>query len=101
MDPVANKNPDRADESRFQASPDAVYNRVGDQAVLIHMRTNRIYELNRTGVRFWELLSAGHDLAEIQQRMWQEFDVAEADLAAEIEVMLTSFKEEDLVIKAS
>ena len=96
-----NKNQDRSKALRFQPSPDAVYNRVGDQAVLIHMRTNRIYELNRTGVRFWELLSAGHDLAETQQLMLQEFDVTQADLVAEIEAMLTSLKGEGLIVETS
>lgn len=101
MDPVPNKNQEGDDALRFQPSPDAVYNRVGDQAVLIHMGTNRIYELNRTGVRFWELLSDGHDLLEIQQIMLQEFDVAQADLLAEIETMLASLKNEGLVIEAN
>ena len=32
---------------------------VGDEVVLVHLRTNRIYTLNRTGARFWELLEDG------------------------------------------
>ena len=86
--------------SRFQASSDAVYDRTGDQAVVINVKTNRIYELNRTGARFWELLYAGHDLENVQQLMLQEFDVAEADLAVEIEDMLASLKNEGLVEEA-
>ena len=85
---------------RFQASSDTVYNSIGDQAVVIHMKTNQIYELNRTGARFWQLLCAGHDLEKIQQLMLQEFDVAEADLAAEIEAMLASLKNEGLIKEA-
>ncbi|MBA3474632.1 MAG: PqqD family protein [Rubrobacter sp.] len=61
------------------------------------MRTNQIYELNQTGARFWELLSAGHDRAEIQRIMLQEFDVVEADLTAEIDTMLASLKSEGLI----
>ena len=97
MDSMENKDQNESNTSRFRASSDVVYNRVGDQGVLVHMRTNQIYELNRTGARFWELLDAGHDLAEIQLRMLQEFDVAEADLAAEIEAQLALLKSEDLV----
>ena len=88
------------DALRFQASPDAVYNRVGDQGVLIDMKTNRIYELNRTGARFWELLSAGHDRDEIRRLMVGEFDVAEADLDREIEAMLASWKDKGLLTEA-
>jgi hypothetical protein len=61
------------------------------------MRTNRIYELNRTGTRFWELLSAGYTQAEIEQLMLQEFGVAEDDLAVEIKAMLASLQDEGLV----
>lgn len=87
--------------SRFQASPDIVYNTLDDQAVLINMKTNRVYELNETGTRFWELLCAGHDRTEIQQLMLQEFDVAEAALAAEIEALLASLENEGLVVPDS
>jgi hypothetical protein len=83
--------------SRFRPTPDVVYDRIGEEAVLIHMGTNRIYELNRTGMRFWELLCAGHDRIEIRRLMVREFDVAEADLAVEIEVMLASLKNEGLI----
>jgi hypothetical protein len=61
------------------------------------MRTDRIYELNRTGTRFWELLCAGYTQAEIQQLMLQEFGVAEDDLAVEIKAMLASLQDEGLV----
>ena len=91
----------RDDASRFQVSSDIVYQQTGDEAVLVDMNTNQIYELNRTGARFWELLSAGHDRTEIQQLMLQEFDVAEADLAVEIEAMITSLENEGLITKAS
>jgi len=88
-------------DSRYQANPDAVYNRLGDSAVVVNMRTNRIYELNRTGARFWELLCAGHDLEKLQQLMLQEFDVTESELAIEIEAMLASLQKEGLIEEAS
>jgi hypothetical protein len=83
--------------SRFQPTLDTVYERIGEEAVLVHMGTNRIYELNRTGMRFWEPLCAGYDRAEIQRLMLQEFDVAEAALPVEIEAMLTSLENEGLI----
>ena len=61
------------------------------------MRTNRIYELNRTGARFWELLCAGNCRAKIQQIMSQEFDVSEAELDREIKALLTSLENERLI----
>jgi hypothetical protein len=61
------------------------------------MATNRVYELNQTGTRFWELLCAGYDQTEIRRLIFQEFDVAEAELAAEIEAMLATLRNEGLI----
>jgi hypothetical protein len=65
---------------RVWVSPDAVARRVGDQVVLVQLQTNRIYELNRTGARLWELLQGGADLEQACERMLAEFDVSEDEL---------------------
>lgn len=78
-------------------SPDVVAKRLGDSVVLVHMGTNRISELNRTGARLWELLTEGYDRAEIEERMLQEFDVNRAQLTAEIDALLSSLQAEGLV----
>jgi hypothetical protein len=36
-----------------QPNRDVVARRLKDEIVLVHLRTNRIYSLNRTGARFW------------------------------------------------
>jgi Coenzyme PQQ synthesis protein D (PqqD) len=83
---------------RFQVSPDTVYETLDDRSILINVTTNEIYELNQTGARFWELLSAGHDHAQIRQIMLQEYDVDEAVLDREIEALLASLKSASLII---
>jgi hypothetical protein len=83
---------------RFRVSPDTVYDTLDDRSVLINVTTNEIYELNQTGARFWELLSAGHDHAQIRQLMLQEYDVDETVLDREIEALLVSLKSAGLII---
>jgi hypothetical protein len=34
---------------------------VDEEAVLVNLKTNRIYSLNPTGARLWELISVGND----------------------------------------
>ena len=97
MNSAANKGRHGAGASRFRPSADTLHERIGDETVLIHMKTNQIYELNRTAARFWDLLCAGYDRVEIQQLLSEEFDVAEADLEREIEALLASLKEEGLI----
>lgn len=71
--------------------------RVGDELVLIHLKTDRMFVLNGTGARIWELLSAGHDVDEIQRRVLQEFEVAQAELAADLHDLLASLGSEQLI----
>ena len=82
---------------QFRVSPDTVYNILDDQSVLINVRTNELYELNRTGTRFWELLSAGHNRAQIRQLMLQEFDVDEVVLDREIDSLVASLQDAGLI----
>ena len=68
----------------LRPNPDVVAQRMGDETVLIHLHTNRIYELNRTGTRFWELLAAGNDPATIRATLLNEFAIDPATLDGEI-----------------
>ena len=78
--------------------PDVITQNMGEETLLVHLRSDRFYELNNTAARFWELLSAGHGLATIQAQMLREFDVDETQLADEIANILTLLRSEALVI---
>jgi coenzyme PQQ synthesis protein D (PqqD) len=68
--------------ARLRPSDDVVARRLDDVVVLINLATNRMFELNATGARVWELISAGATLEEVRDAMLREFDVTEADLRA-------------------
>jgi len=82
---------------RVRASPDAVAQRLGDEMVLVNLKTDRILVLNRTGARFWELLCVHQELNEIRKRLLQEFDITESQLADEIAGFLTELNKEQLI----
>jgi hypothetical protein len=73
---------------RFRPTGDAVAKRVGDEVVLVQLRTNRIYTLNRTGARLWELLGEGQDLERARRQMMREFDVGEDQLRDEADSLV-------------
>ena len=81
----------------LRPSQDVVFRRLEDEGVLVHLGTNQIYALNRTGARFWELLEAGHGRAEIARELLREFDVSEPELEQEIGTLLASLVSEGLV----
>jgi hypothetical protein len=84
---------------RWRPSDDVVAETSGDRLVLIHMQTNKIFELNRTGARVWELLAEGENDDGILRRMYEEFDVDQATLAREVREVLERMTREKLVVR--
>jgi len=71
-----------------QPSQDVVSRRLGDTTVLVHLPTNRIFELNDTGGRIWELLTGGSTRDQVVDRLVTEFDIARDDATAALNDLL-------------
>lgn len=83
--------------SGFRPDPDVVAQRLGDEIVLVHMNTDRIFVLNRTGARLWELLCEQLDREAIRQRLVSEFDVDEAQVVGEVDDLLRALMNEQMI----
>jgi hypothetical protein len=82
-----------------QPHPDVVWRRVGEEVVVVNLKTNRIYSLNRTGARLWELISAGHDRAAVETALIEEFDVEESELRRQVAAGLEQLAKAGLVVE--
>jgi hypothetical protein len=78
-------------------SPDVASRRLGDEVVLVHLKTNRIFSLSPTGARVWELLSDGKSRSEIEAALLCEYDVSQNIVSAEIDSLVTMLEVEGLV----
>ncbi|PKN61464.1 MAG: hypothetical protein CVU57_29310 [Deltaproteobacteria bacterium HGW-Deltaproteobacteria-15] len=87
-----------AEEIGLHPNPDVVSQQLENTMILLHLRTNRFYELNRTGARLWELLGRGLSRAGIKKQMMEEFDVDPVQLGREMKELLELMKKEDLVV---
>jgi hypothetical protein len=85
--------------ARYAPSDEVVSRRLDDIVVLIHLRTNRIFELNTTGARLWELIGAGTSTGEIREIMSNEFDVPPAELTTAIASLTQMLTSEELIAK--
>ena len=81
----------------LRPSPDVIFKRLGDEMVLFDLKTDRFFELNKTAARFWELLCAGCDPAQISAQMLEEFAVDAGELTSEAEALFVSLRQEGLV----
>ena len=87
--------------TRFRSSPDALATRVGDEIVLVDLKTDRIYSLNRTAARLWELVGAECDRSEVERRMLEEFDVTPGQLAEAIDDLVMSMTQDGLLSRST
>lgn len=70
---------------------------VGNAAVLIHLESNRIFELNATGSRIWTLLEQGLDRDAVCARLQQEFDAPAAEVEQAVDELLSDLTRERLI----
>ena len=82
---------------RLKPNPNVLFKRLGDEMVLFNLDTDHFYELNGSAARFWELLAAGNDTAQVGDQMREEFAVDPDQLASEAEALLASLRREDLI----
>ena len=96
--------PDAGDErtgppapgSTIRPDPNVLAKRVGDEIVLVHLETNRVFELNRTAAFLWDALGSGSTRDELEERLAVEFDVERDELARGIDDLLSRFASERL-----
>jgi Coenzyme PQQ synthesis protein D (PqqD) len=81
--------------------PDVVWRRVGEEAVLVNLKTNRIYSLNDTGARLWELISSGHDRESAEATLLEEFEVGKEELRNEVAAVLQDLAREGLIVESA
>jgi hypothetical protein len=77
--------------------PDVVYRALGDSAVLVHLQTNRIFELNDTGRVIWERLAAGASIEAVVATLASDFDVDAVTARVETARLITELGREGLL----
>jgi hypothetical protein len=93
MQPVMTHSTPRA----LRRRPDVIAQRVGETAVLVQLASNRIYELNATGARVWELLAEADSIDGLVSRLEAEFEIDHDGLAAEVSRIVSDLVTEGLV----
>jgi len=97
MGPSAGFTPDP--DIALRPSPEVISKRLDEATVLVHIPTNRIFELNETGTRVWELLGQGLDTNTIVGFLVEEFDVDTARASNEVNDLLIQLRTKDLLVR--
>lgn len=81
----------------YNPHPDVVFRRLEDRMVLVHTATNKVFELNRTGARIWELLEERIGGEQLLTTLVDEFDIDLDQLRNEVDAILGELSTEGLV----
>ena len=87
-------------DSRLKPDPQVLARRMSGGTVLVHLESNRIFELNGTGARVWELLSAGLEREQMVERLVEEFAVDPTRAATELDTLLVHLAREGLLSRS-
>jgi Coenzyme PQQ synthesis protein D (PqqD) len=81
----------------IRPNPDVIARHVGEGAVLVHLPTNRVFELNHTGSRVWDLIGEELTLDQIVQTLAAEFDMDVGGVAADVDELIAWLRDEGLI----
>lgn len=76
---------------------EVAFEKVGDEAVLLHLESGVYYGLDPVGSRVWELLAASGKPREVLARMEEEYDVAPDTLQQDVEHLLRELLDQNLI----
>ena len=81
----------------LKPNPGVIAKRLDEVAVLVDVSTNRIFELNHTGARVWELMGEGFDQEQIVRHLVVEFEADFPTVANEVNTLLRQLRVEGLL----
>jgi hypothetical protein len=81
----------------MRRNPEVIAKRLDNATVLVDVPTSRIFELNETGTRIWELLGEGLDADNIMRHLVDEFEVEHAQAENEVKKLLALLRAEGLL----
>ncbi|MCF7838664.1 MAG: PqqD family protein, partial [Candidatus Marinimicrobia bacterium] len=91
--------------TQFAKVGDVVRRQIADETILVPVRQtaealDSIYSVNPVAARIWDLLDGHKSMGEIRAALLEEYDVAPAELDADIESFVAQLKGEQLIQEA-
>ncbi|MGB7436364.1 MAG: PqqD family protein [Candidatus Acidiferrum sp.] len=95
-----------SDHVRFLRNQEVVSRKIEGELVIVPIRSgigdlNSLYTLNPVGSVLWDFMANGHTIAEMVQRVCDEFEVTKDQAQQDIQTFLDSLLEEKLVLPAA
>lgn len=86
-------------QSVLTPSDAVMFQRVGDEGVLLDLASEQYFGLNPVGVRVWELLDGQTALLRVQEILCSEYDGASARIGEDLLALARSLLEAGLALQ--
>jgi hypothetical protein len=85
-------------EKKIKISENSIVREMGAGFVILNLNTERFYELNEVGKRFWELLSADQEYAFAFNILLDEYEVSAEQLQDDIIRLTEDLRKAELIV---
>ena len=82
---------------RVTVSPDVLFRLIGEEAVLLNLKTEQYLGLDPVGARMWDVLKDAPSIQSAYDVLLSEFDVAPDQLREDLDEFLGKLVKEQLV----
>jgi hypothetical protein len=86
-----------ASRREIRRNPNVVARAVGESTVLVHLQTNRIYELNATASSIWELVDSGESESEVVRLLSANFNASAEVVEGDFKALLADLEREGII----
>jgi hypothetical protein len=81
----------------LQRSPNATFQVVADEAILIHLQSGVYYSLNEVGTVFWQMLDGQLSLQDCAAKIAAEYDAPQEVILGDLDELAGELMKEGLV----
>jgi coenzyme PQQ synthesis protein D (PqqD) len=82
---------------RLSASPDVLFRLLGEEGVLVNLKTGLYLGLNAVGTRMWSALGSASSIQAAYDELLQEYEVEPAQLRADLEEFIDQLLGQKLI----
>jgi hypothetical protein len=87
-------------DARLSLSADATLRGVGDEAVILNVKSGEIYTCNETAREFIRKLDGTRTLGDASGEMEREYDIDQATLLSDLSELIAYLLEEGVLVRA-
>ncbi|MGN7824374.1 PqqD family protein [Chitinophaga sp. 22536] len=84
-------------EKQLKISENTVVREIGNCVVILNLNTERFYELNEVGKRFWELLTGNNDYDTTFNTLQAEYEVSPERLQTDLCRLIDDLHKAELI----